>query len=272
MTRSDDPPFHDPSPLDISPILSQWEYEPGTITVRRIIGVDGKPKLQMRVELGLLQMEETGRPDGLRPNGFESLLEFHENRLADYKKRHGGTPQGFGLKPDECQRLREEAAMYYQRYLSFFVLGDFPAVVRDTTRNLRVLDLCSQYALDEQDRLILEQYRPYILMMRTRADASILVNEQKYHQALDAIKQGLSDIRAFFERFGQPDAFDQCEEVKVLKRFAREIRRKMPVGPVERLQRKLKRAVAQEHYEQAAVLRDQIAALLNKPQQTRHDA
>lgn len=272
MSNPDDQPLYDPNSFDISPILSQWKYEPGTITVRRIIGVDGKPKLQMRVELGLLQMEETGRPDGLTPHGFESLLEFHENRLADHKKRYGGTPQGFGLKPEECQNLREEAAMYYQRYLAFFVLGDFPSVVRDTTRNLRVLDLCNQYATDEQDRFLLEQYRPYILMMRTRAEASILLNQQKYHQALDVIKQGLSDIRVFFERFGQPEAFDHCEEVKVLKRFSREIRRKIPVGPVERLQRKLKRAVAQEHYEQAALLRDQISALLNHSQQTRPGA
>lgn len=256
---------------DIARILAHWEYEPGTINVRRIVGADGKPKLQMRLELGLLQMEESGRPDGQRPNGCESLLEFHEKRIADHKQKNGGTVQGFGLKPDECQLLREEAAMYYQRYLSLFVLGDFPAVVRDTTRNLRVLDLCGKFALDEQDRLVLEQYRPYILMMRTRADASIQVRDHKYHQALDTVRAGLGDIRGFFDKFGHPEAFDQCDEAKVLKRFAREIKKKLPIGQVERLQRKLKRAVAQEQYELAAKLRDQIAAMQDKPQ-LRHDA
>jgi len=47
----------------------------------------------------------------------------------------------------------------------------------------------------------------------------------------------------------------------VLKRFAREIKRKLPVGPLERLQRKLKKAVAGEQYELAAKLRDQISEL-----------
>lgn len=244
---------------DITPMLAGWPYEPGTINVRRIMGVDGVPKLQMRLELGLLQMEVTGRPDGTRPYGFESLLEYHEHRLTEHKQKSGGTVQGFVLTGEQCQELREEASMYYQRYLSLFVIGDFPAVVRDTTRNLRVLDLCGKYAADEQDRLVLEQYRPYIIMMRTRASASILYKDQKLHQALDTVKEGLQQIRDFFENFGHPEAFDQCEEAKVLKRFAREIRKKLPVGTLERLQRRLKKAVATEQYELAARLRDQIA-------------
>ncbi len=256
---------------DISPILDTWEYEPGTINVRRVKGVDGKSKIQMRLELGLLQMQESGRPDGQRPHGFESLLEYHEKRLAEHKQKNGGTTQGFGLKPDECQSLREESAMYYQRYLSLFVLADFPAVVRDTNRNLRVLDMCGKHAIEEQDRLMLEQYRPYIIMMRTRADASILFKDQKLHQALDIVRNGLGDMRNFFEKFNHPEAFDSCDEVKVLKRFAREIKKKLPVGMIERLQRKLKRAVASEQYELAAKLRDQIVEMENKPQ-LRHEA
>jgi hypothetical protein len=263
----DDPTndIHDDS-HDIAPLLRSWEYEPGAINVRRVMGIDGTPKVQMRLELGVLQMEMTGRPDGLRPNGFESLLEYQEHRLVEHRKHHSGTVQGFAIPPDDCQALREEAAMYYQRYLSLFMLGDFPAVVRDTSRNLRVIDLCSKYAVEEQDRLVLEQYRPYIIMMRTRASASLLFKDQKLHQALDDVRAGLQQIRDFFEKFGHPEAFDACEEAKILKRFAREIKKKLPVGALERLQRKLKRAVTSEQYELAAKLRDQIAELELKPQ------
>ncbi len=52
---------------DISPVLKGWDYEPGTINVRKISGLDGSPKLQMRVDLGVLQMEMSGRPDGAHP-------------------------------------------------------------------------------------------------------------------------------------------------------------------------------------------------------------
>lgn len=258
----DDPAAED---ADISHILRSWDYEPGTINVRRITGTDGIPKVQMRLELGVLQMEVSGRPDGQKPHGFESLLEYHEHRLSSHKKTTGNTPQGFALTGEECQALREEATMYYQRYLSLFVLGDFPAVVRDTSRNLRVLDLCGKYAAEEQDRLLLEPYRPYIIMMKTRASGMVLFKDQKHHQALDTVRAGLSDIRSFFDQFGHPEQFDQCEEAKILKRFAREIKKKIPVGQLERLQRRLKKAVAAEQYELAAKLRDEIAELEARP-------
>src|SRR6476661_1144366 len=74
---------------DIAAILKGWDYEPGTINVRKINGTDGSPKLQMRLDLGLLQMEMTGRPDGVRPHGFESLLEYHENQLAEFRRING---------------------------------------------------------------------------------------------------------------------------------------------------------------------------------------
>jgi len=47
----------------------------------------------------------------------------------------------------------------------------------------------------------------------------------------------------------------------VLKRFAREIRRKLPTDPIDRLRRKLERAVKSEDYEEAARLRDKIAGM-----------
>jgi hypothetical protein len=242
---------------DITPLLKGWDYEPGTINVRKVSGNDGHPKLQMRLDLGLLQMELTGRPDGLKPHGCESLLEYFESQLKEHELRNG-TELGFHLTGQQCQSLREEAVMYYHRYLSLFVLEDFPGVVRDTDRNLRVLDLCGRYAVDEQDRLVLEQYRPYITMMNARAAASILFKEKRYAEAHKRVKQGIASIRAFFDRFGQGKAINQSNEVRVLKRFAREIRRKMPVDPLAKLKADLEKAVQGERYEDAAKLRDQI--------------
>ncbi len=245
---------------DIGPVLRGWDYEPGTINVRRITGTDGAFKLQMRLDLGLLQMELNGRPDGERPHGFESLLEYFESLLHDHKRRHG-TNLGFQLTSNQCQELRDEAVMYYHRYLSLFVLEDFSGVVRDTVRNLRVLDLCGKYAEDEQDRLVLEQYRPYITMMHSRAQASMYMKDNRLSDALKIVEEGLTGIKEFFLRFGQEEAYTQSNEVRVLKRFARDIRRKLPVDPLDRLQRKLERAVRNEKYEDAARIRDEISVM-----------
>ncbi|HEV8292810.1 MAG TPA: UvrB/UvrC motif-containing protein [Tepidisphaeraceae bacterium] len=246
-----------PSMKDIGHILKGWEYEAGTINVRRITGNDGQPKLQMRLDLGLLQMEMDGRPDGERPHGCESLLDYFEKRLKEHRKKNG-TELGFHLSPSQCQSLREEALMYYHRYLSLFVLGEFLGVARDTARNLRVLDLCGKYASNEQDRLVLEQYRPYIIMMNARALASIEYDANNFRRALAIIKRGLRDIREFFAKFGQEEAYTHSNEVKILRRFGREIRKKLPIDPMKQLQLQLNRAVKEERYEEAARLRDEI--------------
>lgn len=242
---------------DIGPVLRGWEYEPGTINVRKIIGLDGSPKLQMRLDLGLLQMELSGRPDGIRPHGCESLLEYFERRLREHTRKNGAE-LGFQLSEEQCQLLREEAMMYYHRYLSLFVLGEFSGVARDTARNLRVLDLCGKYAVTEQDRLIMEQYRPYLIMMHTRALASIECERENWREGLMTVRRGLRKMKRFFAKFGQEEAYKRANEAKILRRFGREIRNKLPVDPLRQLQRKLERAVQAERYEEAAKLRDEI--------------
>jgi hypothetical protein len=265
--KRDDEPLRDEARLardeaklpskDISPVLRGWDYETGTINVRKIAGIDGQPKLQMRVDLGLLQMEMTGRPDGARPHGCESLLDYFERELVEHRATQG-SELGFHLTREQCQDLREEAVMYYQRYLGLFVLEDFRGVIRDTARNLRVLDLCGKFATEEQDRLILEQYRPYIIMMNTRADASIHYNNKHYKPALDIVQGGLQKMKDFFASFGQEDAYAKSNEARVLKRFAKEIRRKIPLDPITKLHQQLERAVKTERYEEAARLRDEL--------------
>lgn len=245
---------------DIGAVLKGWDYEPGTINVRKVNGADGHPKLQLRLDLGLLQMELTGRPDGTRPNGHESLLDYFESKLGEHRAK-AGSELGFQLSGSQCQSLRDEAAMYYHRYLSLFVLEEYPGVVRDTDRNLRVLDMCRKFAQSEADRVVMEQYRPYITMMNARAKASILFKDEKFADALEAIRMGLKSIKRFFRRFGQLEAYPHANEVRVLKRFARDIRKKLPVDPIELLQKKLDKAVAAERYEEAAKLRDELTVL-----------
>lgn len=248
------------SSKDITLVLRGWDYESGTLNVRKIPGVDGQPKLQMRLDLGLLQMEVNGRPDGVRPHECESLLDYHEHRLREHRARHG-SDTGFRLSSEQCQGLREEAVMYYQRYLSLFVIEEFGGVVRDTDRNLRLLDFCGKYAAQEEDRLVLEQYRPYIIMMNARAAASILVNEGKLSDALETITVGLASIKKFFRQFGQEDAYRQCNEARVLRRLAKRIKRRLPEDPLMRLHSQLQKAIQKEAYEEAARLRDQIQSM-----------
>jgi excinuclease UvrABC helicase subunit UvrB len=148
--------------------------------------------------------------------------------------------------------------MYYHRYLSLSVLEEYDGVVRDTGRNLRLLDLCGKYAADETDRVAMEQYRPYLMMMNARAAASVHLQAKRFGDAARVVADALEQIKAFYERFGQEELFDKSNEARVLRRFAREVQRKAPVDPIQRLRRRLHRAVKDERYEEAAKLRDEL--------------
>lgn len=248
---------------DLRRILAGWDYEPGQITVRKISGDDGSVKIQMRLDLGLLQMESKGRPDGRRPFGEDSLLDYHEKRLAQYKERNG-TDLGFELLPEECQMLREETVQYYHRYLAEFVLEDFQSVERDTARNLRVLDIVERFGREEHDRSSLEQYRPYLIMMNTRAQVHVALRQGRFKTALARVEAGLSRIHDILSDAGIEEAIDESTEAGILMSLQREIRARMPADPIQKLESELDKAVDEERYEDAAVLRERIEAMRSK--------
>ncbi len=150
---------------DIRPILAGWNFEPDLVQVRIITGDDGTRKIQMRMDLGLLQMEIDGRPDGERPQGYESLLELYEARAS----KAAASGDRFSLKADDCSVLMREGLQYYHRYVSAFQLERFDLVERDTSRNLRLFSFVAKYAARQRDRMEFEQYRPYVQLMHTRA-------------------------------------------------------------------------------------------------------
>jgi hypothetical protein len=239
--------------------MAGWNFEPGQVNVRIIRGRDGKPKIQLRLDLGLLQMEVSGRPDGKRPHKFASELDYQLNRLKKSRDNSGadGMATPFQLTQRDCRLLREESAIFYHRYLSLFVLGQYDGVVRDTRHNLGVLDLCRKYGPTDHDRMILEQYRPYIIMMEGRARACAALRSGYVSTAIAYLRGTLKHV---IHIYGNPAA-SQSPEAVILADMIHDIRRQMPPDPREELNRLLKKAVAGEKYEEAAELRDQLLAL-----------
>lgn len=242
--------------LDIGNILKNWPYEPGEVSARRIRGLDGKEKIQLRLDMGLLQMEVEGRPDGQRPHGFESLLEYYEHQRR--RAVQGEGKEGFELDEKACELLRAEGMMYYHRYLAEFVLEDYEAVERDTMRNIRLMDLCTRYAKDPSDQYFLEQYRPYVLMMCARARGRMSLRDKRPKAALAAVERGTESIKEFYRRMGQEDQISTSTELAILRAMAHEIQSRIPVDPLRRLQEQLDQAVRDERYEDAAKLRDRL--------------
>jgi hypothetical protein len=238
---------------DLRSILEGWEYEAGKISVRKIIGRDGREKIQTRIDLGVLQLECAGRPDGQRPRGYESLFEYHESRLREHADV-SGSDEDFVLSPEDCRELRHEAYLYYQRYLSLFVLEEYEGVERDTARNLRLVEFCERYAATEADRGALRRQRAYVLMMHTRARAYQGLAAGRCEQALRIVDDGLAGVEALSG--DETEETPHASELKTLQTLRREILEKLPDNAPAKLLVELECAVQVEDYERAAELRD----------------
>ncbi|MBX3373967.1 MAG: UvrB/UvrC motif-containing protein [Phycisphaeraceae bacterium] len=241
--------------FDLTPILAAWPHDPGRLSVRRFPGLDGREKLQIRLELGIIQMDAQGRPDGA-----PSLLDLHEAQLDRYV-RTGGQPTAFVLSPDECRALRDEAAQYHHRATAYFSLSDFPAVVRDCRRSLALFDLCRMHASEEADQTALERFRPQVIMMRTRAEAEAAMQAGVPRDALAALDAGISEIQRHLHEAGEPGSAEHSNELALLSSMREVLMPRLPASQRSELEARLRAAIAAENYELAAILRDEIRQL-----------
>jgi hypothetical protein len=276
---------------DLTKLLEEWPFESGQITVRVIEGDDGNPRIQVRLDLGLLQMSAQGRPDGTRPHGFDSMLDYFESKIDqesidlqedelpdesqgiadedeeyleknqfDQQEEHSESKPKF-LTQDDCRSLREEAQQYYHRYIAMLVLEDYEAVVRDTSRNLRVLNLFRDHAISPDDQHAMESHRPYIMMMRARSLASQALKSEENKAAILAIDEGLAALKQYYDSIEQPDLYEDSGEVSMLRDMRDTLIPKLPVSQKAELRQRLDAAIASENFELAAILRDEIRML-----------
>ncbi len=248
--------------LDLNSLLNDWPHENGTIKVRKVPGLDGREKLQLRIDLGLLQMEMDGRPDGQRPHNCESLLVYHQRRAARAEERG----DEYELSPEQCGELQQEGVQYYHRYLSLFQIDDFEGVIRDTQRNLDLFSFVDEHS--ERDDLIwtFQQFRPYVLMMNTRAQVSIMLAEGQFSEAIREIEAGRERISEFFQQSAFPEMEAKSSEIAFLDEWLEEVRAKRPLSKLEVMEREMERAIAGERYERAAELRDAIRNIKTRPE------
>jgi hypothetical protein len=246
---------------DISRILAEWEFDGSTVNVRSLVADDGREILQLRLDMGLLQMEIDGRPDGQRPENCESWLDY-------YEQQRDKAEDGFALDHEDCARLLREGVQFYHRYLSFWHLSRYDLCARDTARNLRLFAFVRQHAQHERDKLQFDQWRPYVTMMHTRAVATPQIEAGSFSAALRAIDAGIKGIRQFLTEYRQIDRADQCGELTFLLRMRADVAAQqsqagdqVAADPLAVLRSQLARAVDQERFEEAARLRDEIRRL-----------
>ncbi len=258
--------------FDISSILDNWEYESGPVSVRRFVGNDGMEKLQLRVDLGLLQMNVEGRPDGRRPHNFDTIFDFQLSRLREHIANHGDDAD-FQLDAAACMLLKQEAIQYHHRYICLLELKDFDRVIRDAKRNIKVFDFVEKYAAEPSLSWDLNLLRPQLLMMKTRALAELRLKAGGREEAIEIVEAGIEDIREFYTDHDRIDLLEESNEIFSLSDWREELSnpsnetsRSAPTSPLsrkEQLELEMARAVECEDYERAAEVRDELRELEN---------
>jgi hypothetical protein len=229
-------------------ILQNWEFDPHSLSVRLVKGDDGRDVIQMRVDLGVLQMETQGRPDGLTPRGFATFLDS----MLDIEKND----EDFVMDEEQCFEADREFVQFYHRRISWLRLQHYHRAVDDADHTLALMDVCRDHSPEEEWTMSHEQYRPFVLFHRTQASALAALEDSDASEAVSEINKGLAAMRTVFEEHEADDEFDQDEMVLQLIKLRDSLKDEY-IGPS--LQERLAEAVQSEQYELAAKLRDELA-------------
>jgi hypothetical protein len=258
---------------DLSPILNSWPAKRGTVCARKLAAEDGQTFIQMRVDLGVLQMRCQGRPDGENQQGFESMLSFLASRV-------GPEEAPLELSDDEREEIVREMLQYYRRRICMITLADeakhandpaeadacYQQAIRDADHNLKMLQLLADHCTDTEFANEHCQYRPFIIMHRTACltERALLADDPE--QAIEYVKTGIAQIEACGEMQPEIDSEDPDDDAEMasldpfiadLQELEQRIRRQYDCSRT--LREKLEDAIDAEDYELAARLRDQLS-------------
>jgi hypothetical protein len=231
-------------------MLRDWAFEPGRPVVRRAKGDDGREVLQMRVDMGILQLETKGRPDGDRPSGLATYYDYLV--AAAFQE---GTE--FELDETRQQEVDREFYQYYHRRICWLTLNEYALAAEDAEHSLRLMDFTSANAADREWALMHEQYRPFVMFHQVQATALTRLQADEPEGAVQVIGSGLDSLRSLFLQHGAEEHFDADVFVQKLREMQESIKSHFHLGPT--LAEQLADAVATEQYELAAKLRDRLA-------------
>jgi len=253
--------------MDLSIVIGDWPYDPveDANNVRKVAGVDGALKVQLRIRNGLIQWEMEGRPDGQSPHGFPSVLDYCTHLVS--RRRLPAADSALGRKLIE--ELAQEMFDYYRRGRALFLLGDYRRALGDALHNLRILRLVRAGCDDPATVYNYDRYRPNLLLERARCEMLLHLQAGDVRTALNALSRGVRDIEGFYAEYEMPDKLGDSTERQILVDLRRSLREKHNVTLNDQellhsLRVEQEIAIRRENYEMAARLRDKIKLLRHR--------
>jgi hypothetical protein len=237
---------------DIDGALEGWAVQPGMVQARLVVAGDQRQVIQMRVELGVLQMETAHRPDGQRPHGFTTYFDhlLHEARAAQRKDKP------FLMDDEQCQEADREFLQFRQRRISWLALRNYAKAIEDADHTLTFMDFVKEHSPSEEYTQAHEQYRGFVTFQRTQGAAALALEQDNAEKAVDEVRKGLERLKVFFAAFGAEEQMEEDGMVQHLRKIEQSLREQHGIAAT--MQEQLDQAVANENYEEAARLRDAL--------------
>jgi hypothetical protein len=250
---------------DLDDVIQGWPFdpEPGEVLAREVRARDGRSLLQIRVELGVLQLEVAGRPDGTRPHGFATYLDYLRYCAASRGLNPGGKAPPWSMDEEHCSGADREFIQFYHRRMAWLSLRRYEKAILDADHTLALMDFVRRHGTEEDYVRSHEQFRGLVQFHRSQAQALLAIERRRPEEAIDALREGVERLIAHQRSWWDvrdADAGDSPNPslVEQLRMFEQEIRKNYAVEKT--LREQLDEAVAREDYEQAARLRDLIRA------------
>jgi len=252
---------------DMDEAIQGWPYEPepGEVIAREVQARDGRTVVQIRVELGVLQLEISGRPDGVRPHGFATYLDYLRYR-ATGRGNHAASGSGPGSAPwrmsqDHCNEADREFIQFSHRRVAWLALMRYDKALRDADHTLALMDFVAQHGIDEDYIASHERFRGLVLFHRNQAAAALALERRRPEEAIDVVREGIRQLARHQDEWFADRESDESPDQTLIEQLVileQEIRKNFAVEKT--LREQLDEAVATEDYERAARLRDQIRA------------
>ena len=153
---------------DIDEAFQGWpsNTDPGGVVAREIVARDGRKVLQILIELGILQMETEGRPDGVRPHGYPTYLDYLKNR-------HSAKKEGWKLTPEQAVEIDREFSQFNHRRVAWLNLQRYDNMLRDADHSLEIIDFVHRHSENPEYVDSHERLRGLVLFHQTQAAAAL---------------------------------------------------------------------------------------------------
>ncbi|MCH8804979.1 MAG: UvrB/UvrC motif-containing protein [Planctomycetes bacterium] len=244
--------------LDLDDLTADWQCSSDEISARLVTGRDGAELVQMRVDLGLLQMFPDGRPDGTRYHGMSSVREFIQHECRN------GRP----IDDEVWDALDRELSQLNYRRMALAQLADealhekdyaaarshLDRVLRDIGAGIDAMTLIRDHQGSRTEALALW---PTLVFNRARLGSQLNVVEGHFEDAIECVEDGARELESLIDASdSQADPLEPDPSVAFLKKLSRELRDQYGIELT--LHERLEEALENEDFESAGKLRDEL--------------